>query len=149
MNLYGYCGNDPINYIDPRGLARIGRRPLAGMKWAKGQGPFYHEQIWYDDGTNSGFFQDDTIRSDIGYTIDDYDFSADKKHYDDCLMRQAEKNVQKYWDMDWRMPWYARWNWNNCQDYVRAVKREYEFLEEQRKRQKIHEIFWGGATLSL
>jgi len=132
-NLYSYLLSNPINFIDPNGLARIGARPLDGsMNWTNGWGPFYHAQIWYDDGTNSGFFQDDTIRSDIGHTIGDYDFTKYSKYYDDDLMKQAEMIVQQTWDMDWRMPWNEPWDWNNCQDYAEAVMNAYESLERNK-----------------
>ncbi len=105
INFYSYTFNDPVNWIDPWGLARIGRRRLDGRVPFNGRGPIRHDNIWYDDGTNSGFFNDDTIRSDRGHTREEYDFTRDPRQYDDDLMRDAERNVQKDWDMDWRMPW--------------------------------------------
>jgi len=124
----------------------IGARPLAnslppffyfaglGMIPLNGYGPLYHQNIWYDDGGNSGFFDTDDIRPDRGHSRSEYNFSRDPKHYDDCLMKQAEKNVQQHWDYDWRMPWYKPWGWNNCQDYCDAVRAEYQRLESLQHR---------------
>ncbi|MFN0086213.1 MAG: RHS repeat-associated core domain-containing protein [Blastocatellia bacterium] len=139
INLYSYVGNNPVSFIDPLGRARIGSRPLDSSKipsWANGRGPVRHDQIFYDDGTNSGFFDNDEIRPDRGHSNDDYDFTRNPNHYDDDLMREAERNVQQNWDVDWRMPWWNPLDWNNCQDYVETVRQEYERLREERERQE-------------
>jgi RHS repeat-associated protein len=133
VNFYAYVFNNPVNWVDPWGLARIGSRRLDGRLPFNGQGRIRHDNIWYDDETNSGFFNDDTIRSDRGHTREEYDFSRDPRQYDDDLMRDAERNVQKDWDMDWRMPWWNPGDWNNCQDYVEAVREEYDRLEKERR----------------
>ncbi len=133
VNLFRYVGNNPVNWIDPIGLAQIGNRPL-DSRWIpfNGSGRFHHDQIWYTDATNSGFFDDDSIRPDINYTRADYTFARDPNHYDDNLMREVERNVQRTWDMDWRL------RNNNCQDYVDAVRREYERLRRARELKKCH-----------
>lgn len=122
-----------MNNVDPWGLAMIGGRDLEGNIPFNGMGSLRHDNIWYSDGSNSGFFNDDTIRNDGNHTIDEYDFTRDPRYYDDDLMRQAEKNVRQNWDMDWRMPWWNPWDWNNCQDYTDAVREEYERLEKERQ----------------
>jgi hypothetical protein len=48
-------------------------------------------------------------------------------------MRQAELNTQRNWDMDWRMPLWKPWDWNNCQDYVDAVRDEYDRLDQSQE----------------
>ncbi len=131
VNYYSYVFNNPISWIDPWGLGRIGSRTLDSSSIPfNGSGPLRHDQIWYDDDSNSGFFNDDTIRSDYGHNRKEYDFSRDTKYYDDCLLKLAEGNVQRRWDKDWRMPLWEPWNWNNCQDYVNAVRAEYNTLEQ-------------------
>jgi hypothetical protein len=42
-------------FWDFLGLARIGGRPLEGRVPLNGRGPIRHDQIWYDDGSDSGF----------------------------------------------------------------------------------------------
>jgi len=131
VNLYGYVRNNPINWFDPFGLAQVGSRPL-DSSWVpfNGRGRLRHDQIWYDDDTNSGFFDDDAIRTDRNHTRNDYNFNRDPNHYDDNVMRDAERNVQRNWDMDWRL------RNNNCQDYINAVRREYERLRREREKEK-------------
>jgi uncharacterized protein RhaS with RHS repeats len=133
-DLYGYVLNNPINFIDSFGLAaQIGSRPL-NRRWIpfNGDWRFRHDQIWYEDGTNSGFLDDYSIGEDIGHKRDDYDFTRDPKLYNDNLMREAERNVKKNWEMDWRL------NKNNCQHYVDAARREYERLEREQKTKSCH-----------
>jgi hypothetical protein len=99
-----------------------------GLLPGNGHGLLRHDQIWYDDKQspdNSGFFDDDTIRDDLGHTRDEFDFSRDPRIYDDALMRDAEMNIRKNFDMDWRLVS------NDCQDYVDVVRREYERLSRR------------------
>lgn len=116
-------------YRDPTGLARIGSRPLnSSYVPFNGTARLRHDQIWYDDipTENSGFFDDDSIREDRGFSRRDYDFSRDPRIYDDKLMREAERNVQRTWNLDWIL---IR---NDCQDYVDAVRREYDRIRNRR-----------------
>jgi hypothetical protein len=46
-------------------------------------------------------------------------------------MREAERSVQRDWDMDWRL------RNNNCQDYVDAVRDAYERLKRERELRKL------------
>lgn len=120
-----------MRFIDPLGLAQIGSRPLdIPLLPGNGRGLLRHDQIWYDDKQspdNSGFFDDDSIRADHGHSRDEFDFSRDPRIYDDSLLREAEKNVRRKWNKDWRL------RSNDCQDYVDAARREYDRLLKQRQ----------------
>jgi len=111
-NLYAYTSADPINKVDLTGLAEICSRPLQGFP---GQGGLLrHDNIFYDDGTDSGFFDDDVIRPDRGHSKDEY--SHCRYIGDDSIVLQAEETVQENWDNDWRVVD------NNCQDCAGAVE---------------------------
>ncbi len=122
--LYGYVQSNPINYKDSKGLARIGERPLDAdwiPDFINGSWLFYHSNIWYDDGSNSGFFPHE-IRSDYLHTISDYTFNRNPAHYDDDCMRLAERNIGPSWNTHWNL--FS----HNCHDYTNAVIVEYNSL---------------------
>ncbi|MDO7653203.1 MAG: hypothetical protein MUQ57_00750, partial [Porticoccus sp.] len=150
-NLYGYVGGSPIQFIDPRGLAKIGFRPL-GEGTARidpnnipdGSSNIHkaHEQIWYDDipTDNIGFFAGDgegggwsmcgengDVRSDEGHSRDQYRFFGPV--YDDALMRQAVVNIGPAWDAG-RYCLIGQ----NCQDFSDALRNEYRRLKGIRPR---------------
>ena len=111
-----------MNWVDPLGLAEIGSRGLSGLSNMFAYGKFRHDQIWYNDGSNSGFLDDYNIGTDYIYTKKDYIFTDRYPNsYDDSLMHQAEANVKKNWNKNWTLA-------NNCQDYVKAAIKEYKRL---------------------
>lgn len=110
---------NPVSFIDPFGLAQVCRRALEG--WPGMTGDLHHSQIFYDDGPDSGFFNDDTIGNDTRHSRDAY--QCEGTEFDDKKLRDAERKVQENWDMDWRMPLTG--GWNNCQDYTDAVVDQY------------------------
>jgi type VI secretion system secreted protein VgrG len=135
VNLYEYAGN-PVDYIDPFGLAQICNRPLKGAPkdirlWGFGTDlGVYHEHIFYDDGSNQniGYGQGGTFEER------DHEFINDKyrcqlwhprNEFDDKVMRQAVKeeiNTGK---------WTAeKYNFitHNCQDFVTDVKKRYKAI---------------------
>jgi RHS repeat-associated protein len=133
-DLYGYVLNNPVNFIDPYGYAaQIGSRKL-DRRWVpfNGHWRFRHDQIWYEDGSNSGFLGDNVIGEDIGHEREDYDFTRNPKLYNDDWMREAETNVKNNWEMDWRLIK------NDCQQYTDAARREYDRLEQERETKKCH-----------
>ncbi|QJB44053.1 putative Ig domain-containing protein [Dolichospermum flos-aquae] len=136
-NFYRYVSNDPVIYIDPIGFARFYYRPLdgsLGTLYPNGRNPLDnytnteigHEQIFYDDGTNEGYFDDSKVRPDNPKNLTNYDPSSASKYYDDDLLRQAVKNVKP--DPYFGIP--TPWN-DNCQSWAERVRDEYERLKNQ------------------
>jgi len=140
-NGYLYTDQNPVNRSDPDGLAWVSRRlldlghPYSGMAafilscLPGGSCNGYHEQIFYEDGTNVGFFNDasgGSIRDDDPQLISWYDVHLD--NLDDDTLKAAEAVVR------------TRGNWlgcydlfgNNCQDFVAAVLTEYMALAQQK-----------------
>ena len=138
-NLYVFVGNNPINWVDPFGLAYFAYRLLDSFAgkligvWGSGPGSeddkkntvTAHEQIFFEDGKSPGdigYFGDNTVRPDkskVKYK------PAHSSGWNDCVMRKAvaavkpkpfclleKKGKEKY----------------NCQDFSSAVRSEYQKL---------------------
>ena len=113
MNIYAYVGNNPLNWIDPWGLAEVRTRPVnsrgaRALAWyfynsdSRGE----HWQFFYDDGTNSGYFKHDKGTTPI-FGADDSsllsNYNAPRiKGLDDNRLRAAEKAVQERWKREGR-----------------------------------------------
>nr|WP_301288388.1 RHS repeat-associated core domain-containing protein [Natronospira proteinivora] len=124
-NLYGYVLNDPVNWWDPAGEARVCRRPLEVPGFIVG--PLYHEHIFFDDRVweDVGWFADSQIRADTFDRYDDY--TCDSPKYDDDLMRDAVSEVSSWWsESEYDLYGY------NCQDFVSTVLNVYRRLERVR-----------------
>ncbi|MBI4847383.1 MAG: hypothetical protein HY808_02220 [Nitrospirae bacterium] len=134
INLSQFVGNNPVNFIDPRGLFYFGKRPLSGLPWITGASSnpiddyfnteLSHEHGFFEDGTgeNIGFglkgrFSEDPAGRGYRY---------ENKHYDDDLMRKALKNIKdrEYSNLPWKK--------NNCQDWADSLRQEYESLKRER-----------------
>jgi len=139
INTYAYVGGNPSGLIDPDGLATMCYRALnmpggsalfamdrAGdaisfglsRQWDESMNLVAaHQQIFYADGTNSGFGEDGILKesSKDGYI-------QCKGNYDDKKMKQAEKSVQSS-----KAFTAGNYNFvtNNCQSYTDAVLKEY------------------------
>ncbi len=129
-NLYGYVLNDPLNWTDPFGLARFGKRPLKRMPFMvnnptddEQNTEISHEQLFFEDEKvgNVGFFDDGRVRPDNPALLKKYRTFG--PHYDDAIMREAVKNV---------VPWKYCLIGNNCQDWADKVRKEYEQLVRER-----------------
>lgn len=136
-NLYAYCGNNPVEGLDPSGYGQFGYYGEdAGLP---GNLKFNHAYYRYDDGTTIAFGPN---ISDMGSNLWNFgllglaypatgnfihnDPLADKYgktrggSYDDDIMRKAADNVMK--DPRWKMYLLTG---NNCQDFTEALEKEY------------------------
>lgn len=130
-DLYGYVQNDPVNWIDPEGLAFLQSRPLdtKGLRDTT-KGKLKHTRFKYSDGSNSGYYADGRVRSDTAsYEMLQKYRNEGKFLYDDSL-RQAEANLKKEWDTDNSGDYDLKDR--NCQDYSNAVLNEYNRIESMR-----------------
>ncbi len=89
-----------------------------------------HEYIKYDkadvskgEKTNSGFNPTGVVHNENG------EGSPIGRHYDDYIMRQAEKNIEKTGQ-------YKKGKYigigHNCQSYTEAVAKEYDRIQKQK-----------------
>ncbi|MCG2749265.1 MAG: RHS repeat-associated core domain-containing protein, partial [Desulfobulbaceae bacterium] len=136
INLYVYTGANPVNYIDPEGLAYFAYRPLGGPAKVFGviggevddrnNTVIGHEQLFFEDGKpkpNIGFF-------DTGQTLTEVDTSSYRSPHDsgwnDCVMRKAVEQVQK---RRYKLLWERGTGYKyNCQDWADEVRRTYRRL---------------------
>jgi hypothetical protein len=126
-NLYGYVFGDPVNWIDPLGLFRFGKRPLNGVPFMIEYGPddinnteVLHEHGFFEDTNENvgfgpgGLFQENPIGRG-------YEFSG--KSYDDNIMREALGLVDNG-------GCYSLFG-NNCQDWADRLREKYREVDEQ------------------
>lgn len=127
-NLYIYVSGDPINLIDVDGYAEVCSRPLDVFPLNLGK--LRHDQIWYEDGSNSGFFPEG-VREDKVDPANPSSPSREKSEYSNCkyigpdaLVREAEFRVQEN---------LSNYNLasNNCQGYVDAVIKDEGLINER------------------
>ena len=141
-NLYAFCANNPISLYDMLGLAYFAYRPLDfdfarrtgvlgnKLKYFDSKNQVWaHEQLIFQDGgapVNIGFFNaaigNDNPRQDSFHLLPQY--IPIKGTYDDCVMREAVKNVQpKPYNV---FTFQGRTTGQyNCQDYADDLRAEY------------------------
>ncbi len=152
-NLYQFCGNNALNFIDALGLFRFGTRPLNGshgINWTSPTtttallGPVasivvsaladplnaetVHEHGFFEDGTgdNVGFFKDGRRHDE-----NQANFSMDHQQYDDDTMRKALENVK---DGEYSLLGGHGKTKNNCQDWCARLRNEYKKIKDAEKK---------------
>ena len=135
---YGYCLDDPVNGVDPLGLFRFGKRPLDilpdgwhgigtdGSTADKGNYELKHEHGFYEDNTdeNVGLGSDGLMKKE-----DKSKYRLNETHFDDDLMREAEKSLDPGEYKLLKMGGQS----NNCQDYSDRLRERYRFLRTAKK----------------
>jgi len=137
-NLYHYTNNDPINWTDPYGLFRFGKRKLKGFPFMINH-PIL-DKLNREVSHEHGFFEDNMSPNNVGfgpatalglnlctagqrfYTEKSSDYVLSSQHFDDALMRQALENLN---DGEYCV------GGKNCQDWAQRLRDEYYRLEAQ------------------
>jgi len=151
INLYSYCRNNPLNYIDSTGLAYFALRPLGRWPWIPigSHNPIYdclntelsHEQIFFEDklGGNIGFTKDESYgiwgTFGIGPAVPHHEtdpaqiakYRITRKGYNDEILRQAVLNIGLP-EYNYQLLWFGFGSKFNCQDWAERVRKEYDRL---------------------
>jgi RHS repeat-associated protein len=136
-DLYGYVQSNPVNLVDPFGLAWRQMRPLdlSGLKDTT-SGPLHHDRFLYDNGDDSGYYGDSTVREDRASIDLQNKYQNLGEYLYDNILRQAEANLWSQWNFDKtapETPSIFQYNllFHNCQDYADAVMEEYSRLFDE------------------
>ena len=117
------------------GLAWRQKRPLdtPGLRHTTA-GPFHHDRILFDDGTESGYYSDSRVKDDPASKKLKNRYKNVGEYLQDEILKEAVNNVKPKWNYskDSLVNEYDLWN-HNCQDYVDSVLKEYERLKKGRE----------------
>ena len=103
-------------------------------------GPLHHDRFVYDNGDNSGYYGDSTVREDRASQDLQNKYQNLGEYLHDDILRQAEANQRSQWHFDKtasETPSIFQYNllFHNCQDYADAVMEEYRRLLDELNRQ--------------
>jgi RHS repeat-associated protein len=152
INLYRYCWNNTLNFVDPSGFWAVMTRDLTNRALATGARATYREnpvngqhwQMKYDNGEDVGYLGDDQDRPIIDSDKsckDKYDKQPLFKGQDDDAMREAERRAREYWNKEFEKG--QRYHHNvfdnkrkwDCQEFIYKMLEEYfKILEERREK---------------
>ena len=137
LNLYGFCGNNPVCRYDKDGRAYFAKRALAGQSWSEKfsinakldavEWEWSHEHLFYGTPDNPlddvGYFGDGKVRSDEARAKSKYIVTS--SGYNDCVMKKAQEQVApKRYCVFWgALPWF-----DNCQSYAAKLRAKYDEL---------------------
>ena len=141
LNLYAFCRNNSLSFVDKDGQAYFAKRALSRSSWKKNLSQnslldplnieWSHEQLFF--GTpdkpldDFGYFDDGKVKSDP--LRDWYNYVVTDSGYDDCVMRKAVAQVKPDPYLGVPIPWLV----DNCQSYAEKLRRKYWELMKDKK----------------
>jgi len=149
INVYGYVKNNPIVFLDPNGLWEVKHKKLGGTL-GMGASAMYgsddksgrHWQLFYEDGTNIGYFGDKENKPDIkSDNVSKYSADPILQGSDDDLMKEAIKETTEYWEKQYEEgqryhhPIFDDERKFDCQEFIWYAQRKYcqKLREKKRK----------------
>ena len=147
--LYRFVDNNPVNYVDPRGLFVFGKRPLTDTPWIPiGSSNPIDDYLNTEISHEHGFFEDNA-GGNLGFgpggrfseTPSGKGYRYGEKHYDDAAMREALDRVK---DGDYSLLGNRDKPKNNCQDWAERLRREYEKVKKEWERDGRPVNEWEG-----
>ncbi|MBI4707731.1 MAG: hypothetical protein HY761_07395 [Candidatus Omnitrophica bacterium] len=152
MNLYQYCGNNGVNWVDPWGLWEVRHRSLTSdvIAWMSENFLYsadrrigMHWQMFYDNGDNVGYMGDnpnkkcEPVFSSDATTLYDEDPIFFGK--DDDAMREAERRTKEYWEEEYKKgqryhhPVFDKRRKFDCQEFIWKMMDEYNKVLKERQ----------------
>ena len=145
LNLYGFCGNNPVCRYDKDGRAYFALRKLKGFVWL---GLISHNPLFdvlnIEIAHELVFLEDKGSINDYGYSnlgvgqespsdLTSMTYYKTDGGYNDCVMRKAIGQVS-FSGHNYSVFWFAgHIKKCNCQDYCSALRRKYAELIKDKK----------------